>query len=242
MIDVLVPVLSRPQNAQPLYDSFQRTAPEGATLTFLCSPGDAAQREACWLTEANLEVMDFPAGHGDYARKINHGVSVTGGEFVLNASDDIEFTEGWAEKALGMMSGRRHVVATNDDLNGQVKSGLFGTHCITRRSYILEQGATADGIPGVLLHEGYDHNYVDRELCSVARQRGVYAFCRDSIIRHRHPLFRTARWDATYRKSLARFREDRDLYLSRAVLYGDAGLTTAEKNLVRRQRRDIVRR
>jgi hypothetical protein len=244
MIDVLVPVLSRPQNAQPLVDTFRATAPQGARLHFICTRGDDAQIEACRRAGAIVHEVDWPAAHADYARKINYGATHSGGgnEFVLNASDDIEFTEGWAEKALGMMSGRRSVVATNDDLNGQVKSGLFGTHCITRRSYILEQGATADGVPGLLLHEGYDHNYVDRELCSVARQRGVYAFCRDSIIRHRHPLFRTARWDATYRKSVARFREDRDLYLSRAALYGDAGLTQAEKNLVRRQRRDIVRR
>ena len=240
MIDVLVPVLNRPHNAQPLYDSFQRTAPEGATLTFLCSHGDVAQIKACYETDAATFIVDWPAGRADYAMKNNYGVTVTSNPYVLNGSDDIEFVDGWAEQALSMIGGNTMVVATNDDLNGQVKAGLFGTHCLVSRQYILEQGATADGTPGVFLHEGYDHNFVDRELCSVAQRRRAYAFARHSIIRHRHPLFKTARWDATYRKSLARFREDRDLYISRASLYGKAGLTGPERNIARR--RDIVRR
>jgi hypothetical protein len=100
----------------------------------------------------------------------------------------------------------------------------------------MEQGATADGVPGLLLHEGYDHNYVDRELCSVAQHRHVYAFARRSVIRHRHPLFNTARWDATYRKSVANFQADRALYLARAPLYGYAGLTGQERAHTPRRR------
>lgn len=239
MIDVIVPCLARPNNAAPLMLSFQATAPEGAILWFVCTPGDVDQIAACRATEANVLVGDWPAGPGDYARKINHGYRAGSNPYLLNGSDDITFEPGWATQALKRMQGDVTVVATNDMANRSVQRGDFGTHCLILRRYVTEQGGTANNEPGVVLYEGYDHNFVDRELCGVARHRHRYAFARDSVIRHRHPLWRTAVWDDTYRKSQARFREDHLLFCERAHLWGQAGLDPHEKNS---RRRDIVRR
>jgi hypothetical protein len=225
MIDVLVPCLSRPHNAQILTDYFYNNSPVGSALLFLCSPGDDAQIEACRATGESVEVVEWPAGPGDYARKINHGYELTKRPYLLNGSDDIEFTPGWAEEALRNMRPGVCVVATNDMANASVRRGLFGTHCLIRRSYVDEQGGTFDEQPGVVLWEGYDHNYVDRELCELAKGRGCYAFAKRSVIRHRHPLWRKAEWDDTYRKALSRIRDDQRLFEER--------MTTA---------RDIVRR
>jgi hypothetical protein len=100
-----------------------------------------------------------------------------------------------------------------------VMRGEFGTHCLISRAYIDEHGGTFDSIPGVVLHEGYDHNFVDRELCDVARSRRAFAYAGTSIVRHRHPLWKTAAWDPTYRKALARFSEDQRLYMARASVW-----------------------
>ena len=75
-------------------------------------------------------------------------------------ADDIEFHPRWADIAVRMMRGRVGVVATNDKANRQVMRGEFGTHCLISRAYIDEHGGTFDGTPGVVLHEGYDHNFV----------------------------------------------------------------------------------
>lgn len=216
MIDVLVPVLGRPQNVKSLSESFHRNTPHGPNLIFLCTPGDEDQiTTAVFETDDWVVVMDWTAGPGDYARKINCGFNFTDNPYVLNASDDIEFTAGWAEAALRNMTGHISVVATNDRANASVKRGRFGTHCLIRRSYIDERGGTFDNIPGVVMWEGYDHNYVDRELCAVAQARGVYAYAADSVITHRHPLWKTAEWDDTYRKGHARIREDHALFVER---------------------------
>ena len=170
---------------------------------------------------------------------MNFGFEMTERPFVFLGADDIQFTPGWSERALERMDAHS-VVATNDEANAQVKRGEFGTHCLVRRSYVTEVGGSLDG-PGVLLHEGYDHNFVDRELCHLAQSRGQYAFAKDSVVRHKHPLWRTARWDATYRKALDKFHEDRMLFLERSVQWGYAGLSSPEQNMARRRRRDILK-
>jgi hypothetical protein len=228
VIDILVPVLSRPANAQPLVDSLAASGAD-ATVTFVCTSGDGAQISACDATGANVLVAAWEAGSGDFAKKINLGFLCTETEYVFMGADDITFTPGWDTQALKMMRGRIGVVATNDKANRQVMRGEFGTHCLIRRSYINEHGGTFDEDPGVVLYEGYDHNFVDRELCDVARRRRAFAFARESIVAHRHPLWRTASWDPTYRKALARFSEDQRLYMARASVW-----RTRKPNMVSR--------
>lgn len=219
MIDVIVPVLARPQNADLIYTSFAANTPPEAAMTFVCTAGDDKQIKACRATGAHVLIHAEPPGPGNYAKKINHGFNNTEREFVFMGADDIEFTEGWAETAIRLMRGRIGVVATNDMANREVMRGEYGTHNLILRSYIMDEGGTVDNEPGVVLWEGYDHQFVDRELCDVARSRRRYTFAKRSIVRHKHPVWRTAPWDTTYRKALAHSREDRDLYMSRSPLF-----------------------
>jgi len=223
MIDILVPVLGRPQNAAPLVENIRAVTTEEYRITFLCSRGDWAQAEACG-DYADTVVVGWEAGPGDYARKINHGAMITAawqGEWIFQAADDLTFQPGWDTHALAAAGDQFDVVATNDMSNGSVKRGVFGTHNLIRRRYITT----------TVLYEGYDHNFVDRELCGFAQQAGVYTFARNSRVRHHHPLWRTAPNDPTYVKSLARFREDRELFLSRAHLWGYHGLSPQERRM-----------
>jgi hypothetical protein len=231
VIDILIPVLGRPHNAAPLVQNIRETTEVEHTITFLCSRGDTAQIQACKQSGAGHITMNFPAGHGDYAKKINHGFGATDSEFVFMAADDVRFEPRWDVRALKAAGNRFHVVGTNDLANGQVQRGLFGTHCLIRRRYVTEKGGTADGDPGTVLFEGYDHNFVDRELCHVAQHRRVFAFARHSRVRHYHPLWKTAPNDATYQKALKRFRDDQRLFLSRAHLWGFTGLSGPERKM-----------
>lgn len=227
MIDIIVPVLGRPQNAELVYTSFAANT-VGGGMTFVCSAGDDKQIAACRATGAQVLIHAEPPGPGNYAKKINAGFAHTEREFVFMGADDIQFTPRWADIALRMMKPHTGVVATNDMANRQVMRGEFGTHNLIRRSYIVEQGGTADDEPGVVLWEGYDHNFVDRELCDVARSRGAFAFAKQSVVKHHHPVWKTAPWDTTYRKALAKSREDQVLYMARSPLF-------------KTRKRDIVR-
>lgn len=239
MIDILVPCLGRPESIPRLQENWAKTCPPESELVFIVSPTDVAVMEASVAHGARCHVTDWKPGRADYGLKMNLGYALTDREWLFLGAQDITFTEGWWERAK-RHSERHHVIATNDKANAQVQRGQFGTHCLVRRSYVDEQGASADG-PGVLIHEGYDHNFVDRELCGVAQQRHVFAFAKDSIVTHAHPLWKTAPWDDTYRKGLHRFQEDRRLFIERAHLWNYAGLAPREINVAKQVRRNAVK-
>jgi hypothetical protein len=225
VIDILIPCLGRPESIPRLQENWQATCPPDSELVFIISPHDIPVMQAVVENGATSIAADWRPGRGDYGMKMNLAYRKTEREWLFLGAQDIHFTEGWFDQA--MRHSHYDVIATNDRANRQVMRGEFGTHCLVRRSYVDEQGASADG-PYVLIHEGYDHNFVDRELCGVAKNRGVFAFAKRSVVEHSHPLWRTADWDDTYRKGLAKFQEDRRLYLSRAHLWDYAGLSSHE--------------
>lgn len=219
-------------------ENWRVTCPPDSELIFLVSYTDTAVMEQALRDGVRAYVHDWKPGRADYGMKMNAGYRMTDREWLFLGAQDIEFTPGWWEAA--MRNERYDVIATNDKANAQVQRGDFGTHCLVRRSYVDEQGASADG-PGVLIHEGYDHNFVDRELCGMAKMRGVFAFAKNSIVLHRHPLWRTAPWDATYEKALKRFQQDRRLFLERAHLWNYHGLSPHERGVGRRGQRSRSR-
>jgi len=217
-IAILVPVLGRPERALPLAQSAARGTDVPYSLTFMCSPDDDAEIAAC--SEAgDVIVVDWPAGPGDYARKINAGYRATTEPFVFTAADDLIFHPGWASAALELADRiEASVIGTDDLWNPMVRRGDHSTHTLVRRSYVELEGASWDG-PGTVFCEEYDHQYVDTELVACARARGVWAFCREARVEHLHPFAHKSAMDETYRKGLARGREDRRLYDQRSRLY-----------------------
>ena len=124
MIDILIPVLGRPHNAGPLVQNIRDTTEVPAKVVFLCSRGDHPQIDACLATDAHTLTMEFAAGRGDYARKINYGFNITGaawepGEFVFMAADDLRFEPRWDTAALKAAGTRHGVVGTNDMANAK---------------------------------------------------------------------------------------------------------------------------
>jgi glycosyltransferase involved in cell wall biosynthesis len=215
-IAILVPVLGRPQNAAPLVESITTATTTPHRILFLCSPEDDAEIEACEATGADVHIYSMRRGHGDYARKINHGYRLTSEPWIFQGADDLRFHPGWDVAALALAAQRPRltVVGTNDLGNPRVRRGQLATHSLISRSYIDHQGASFDG-PGVVLHEGYTHNYVDEELCLVARRRRVWGFARDAVVEHLHPHWGKANYDETYEIGLEPFHSDAQLFASR---------------------------
>lgn len=218
MIDILIPVLDRPQNVRPLIKSMQVTKTPYSPI-FICSPGDDEEIAAVEESGERYLIVDWTPEKSDYTKKMNLGFRSTENPFVLLGSDDIDFKPGWDKEALAVAEKTgAGVVATNDCANPGVKRGIFGTHCLVRRSYVEQEGGSFDG-PGYLMHEGYDHNWCDRELCDLAHARGQYAFAEKAHIVHRHPNWGSAEMDSTYRKGLSSFRIDGRLFSKRARLW-----------------------
>lgn len=224
-VAVLVPVLDRPASALPLVRSLRATC--DAQIVFLVQRHDRRERLALACVQATqrnvrVEVVPFPHGRGNYARKINHGVDVTDTEWVLQAADDLAFHKGWLEEALAVAAtSGASVIGTNDLCNPRTMSGRHSTHSLVRRDYIMERGLFDES--GKMLHEGYWHNFCDDELVHTAIRRGEFAAASRSHVEHLHPNCGKAERDRTYDVGLntQRFAEDRQLFRVRqALVYG----------------------
>jgi hypothetical protein len=226
VIAVLVPVLDRPHRVGPLVESIDQASRFVTRVVFLVTDGDDAQLAACLDTDAMTVVVPFGLDGGDYARKINYGVTVTDEPWLFQAADDLRFHHGWDTTALDAGLPHIGVVGTNDLGNPLTKAGRHATHSLIRRTYVEEHGTIDE--PGKALHEGYHHCWVDNELVETAVHRRGWASARRSCVEHMHPIWpvdrrsreRKGQDDATYRRGQARYRDDHRLFMSRRPLWG----------------------
>lgn len=232
IVDVIVPVLGRPQNAQPLGESFAGCdhGVDGVVrLFFVASHDDQEELDTLRALPNDLYgivvlSVPWPGGmRGDYARKINFGIWGGGcldepSRWILAGADDLIFHDGWAAEAIGAAEDvDACFVATNDLANPKVKAGDHATHPLVRRDYVLECG-TID-CPGLLYHEGYFHQWVDAEASETAQARGCFVAAPASKVEHRHPIWATAPDDATYQHGNAHHSDDFALFRSRRKLW-----------------------
>jgi hypothetical protein len=218
-VAVLIPVLSRPQNAQPVIASLELSDPHGLCRPlFICSPFDVRQEHAARATGADVIVTDWPSGPGDYQKKINLGVRESSEPFIFSGADDLHFHPGWAEAALYIADRDQVGMVGTDDLGNQsVRAGRHSTHSLFARWYV-EQCGTVDE-PGKIYHEGYGHQHCDVEAYETAIARGCFSFAADAKVEHLHPFWKKGETDETYAKGLATSAEDRALYKRRKRLW-----------------------
>jgi glycosyltransferase involved in cell wall biosynthesis len=211
---ILVPVLNRPQNVEPLLESISHSTPGDWRVIFLVDPSDDAELEAIYdaIVVFGTDRVWFRECGGSYAAKINFGARHTDAPLVFLAADDLRFRRGWLDAARQHLSKDTQVVGVNDLCSDRVQRGEHATHFLMTREYALQP--TVDGGRGPL-HEGYRHWFCDDELVATARRRGVLAFARDSIVEHFHPMNGKAPDDETYRKGREHQRQDRALFRQR---------------------------
>lgn len=108
------------------------------------------------------------------------------------------------------------VVGTNDMGNSRVIAGNHSTHPLVHRDYLA--CGTVDEV-GIVLHEGYQHQFADDEFVQTAKVRRVYAHAFDAFVEHLHPNWGKGRDDATYRRGQAGFSADKRLYDQRCAMW-----------------------
>lgn len=207
---VLVPVMKRPRNAEPFMRSL-RASSGLVTAYAIYDETDTATRDAWKAAGAQLLQSSGPS----FATKVNDGYRNTTEPWLFLVGDDVRFHPGWLDHAqFAAQVTEASVVGTNDLANPRVLRGEHATHLLVRRTYIDEQGASWDG-PGVVAHEGYRHWFVDDELVTAAKERGVWSMALASKVEHLHPIFGKGRQDETYRIGQLYAEKDRKTFTKR---------------------------
>lgn len=236
MIDLLIPVLNRPERVLPLLSSIRAaTISPGYTVNFVVTEDDVD--EVAMIEDVSSMLFGPPdlnevvriitvekRDSGDYAGKINDSFHHTSwpeaNPFVLLGADDLHFHPRWDIEVLDVFSQDESalVVGTNDLGNKTVMAGRHSTHPVLSREYVMVHGASWDG-PGVVYHEGYDHQYCDTELIELAVQRDCFRFAKDAHVEHLHPFWGKGEMDAVYRKGQRASQADAKLFQQRKRAY-----------------------
>ena len=214
MIDILIPVLGRGEQIEPLLQNLHATTKAEYRVVLICTPGDEAT-EVAKSTEADVIVVTWEAGYADYAKKLAVGFRYTEEPWLFQGATDLIFKSEWDTQALRVAKQtHKRVIGTNDLSNPQVRRGEHSTHTLIARSYIEEFGGTCDGT-GIVFSEAYDHQYSDNEFIETAKRRREFAFAARSIVEHRHPHWGTAKNDPTYEKAMRATKRDMKLFMAR---------------------------
>lgn len=216
MIDILVPVLGRGHQAQPLVDNIAQASSYEHRVLFICSPFDEATTDACRATGCDVLVTSWKPGRADFARKINLAWEQTDAEWVFQAATDLRFHPRWDAHAVGMHTKTRcRVVGTNDLGNPLVQRGRHSTHTLIRRDYITDFGSGTLDNSGLVFSLAYDHQWTDNDFVETARMRREFVFAKRSIVEHMHPHWGKGDDDATYKKAMRQTTRDRALFSQR---------------------------
>lgn len=219
-VDILVPVLDRAHRLRPFMEALANSYDHerhDVKAIFLCSPGDEAELWQIEALELPHAIMDWPAGEGDFARKINWGVMHIESEWVFVGADDLHFHSGWLDACLATHEKTGAlVIGVNDLGNPTVMRGHYATHMLVHRDYATTGVVDA---PGLLLCEEYSHNCVDTELVETARARGMFASATDAHVEHLHPVWKKGANDTTYAKGREKHSLDRQLLQRRRRLW-----------------------
>lgn len=211
-VAVIVPVMERPQNVDPLVESLLASTGR-ANIYFVCDHDDEQEIAAVnGNADANIIINNSPSK--TFATKCNLGYRETDEPWLLFVGDDVHFYLGWFEAALQAAGDKYAFVSTNDLGNRAVMAGLHATHPMILRTWIDNHGASFDGAATVC-HEGYSHWYVDNEWTLVAKRAGQFVYCPDAIVEHLHPLWGKSSNDHVYQRGQAASQKDQQLWLTR---------------------------
>jgi len=217
LVAIIVPVLKRPANVRPLYDSFiSATSTDDARMYFVAQRSDTEERAA--IEAIGLEPILVDDVDRSWAKKINRGYERSTEPWILLGADDLRFHDGWVGRVRGMLTTHVGVIGTNDLGNPNTINGSHSTHPLVRRTYANICGTVDER--GKIVHEGYDHNYPDTELVATARRRGLYVHRVDCVIEHLHPAWGKGQNDPVYIRGNLHVQEDSLLFTNRARKFG----------------------
>jgi hypothetical protein len=217
LVDIIVPVLWRAHTAGPFMASLAATGElDRVQVTVAACYADVGALRS-WASH-NVQLVKITDDRPTFAQKVNDVYRRTEAPWLLLVGDDVEWHAGWLDQALVVAREKGAlVIGTND--GGLQARGEMSPHPLIDRAYVDERGASWDG-PGVVAHEGYRHNYVDREILEVAQSRGVYAFAVRSLVRHLHHGMGVNPVDSTYEVGTRHLQDDKGLWQRRLAEHG----------------------
>lgn len=209
-VAVIVPTIDRWRNAEPFMRSLRASTGLAHAYAICDAPDDAVIR--AWEDAGATVIVDNLV---TFAKKVNLGYAKTTEPWLFLVGDDVAFRPGWLDHAQHVADLlHADVVGTNGLGNERELRGEHSAHMLIRRSYVDEVGASWDG-PGTVCHEGYRHNFVDDEIVTAARQRGVWQMALGSVVEHLHPAWGKGEDDNVYRIGIDAFEADRETFTRR---------------------------
>lgn len=218
-IAILIPTLGRADALAPLLQNLRQVTEFCYRVYFVVDQEDQETRHVL----DTMPGLDFTSVlcDGTYPEKVAAGVAASTAEGLITPlADDVVFHDGWVPAALKHFEANPEIqVVGTRDLTPATAGGKNVTMPIVRRSYVEHPGAAFDEA-GVLFHQGYHHNAVERELWQLAMHRGVAVFEPEAVIEHRHHSWGTREVDETDRKgNMANWDADLALYHERERLW-----------------------
>lgn len=213
-VDIYIPTFKRANKIKGLVSNIVAKT-EGCRIIFIVERDDMdSYFEA--IRSGAVAIINHRTPN--YAGAINSAWECFQSEVFFVGADDLLFYDNWLEEAKNKLSDDIFVVGTNDLHNQEVKRGEHATHYLVSGEYIKEVGGVIDGTAPVLF-EGYSHNWVDREFVGVARSRGVFSPCIESVVEHLHFTFGLSPMDETYKKTRERVGSDEATYQKRRSMW-----------------------
>ncbi len=210
MIDVVTPTLWRPLRLAAYVDNVHENTVTDHIVTFVAERDDKktlAEVRRLAETDERVRLLVNDRKCSVLGAFNCAAVNVTA-EWWFGSGDDVVFHHGWDRVLFDQIEPGIKVIGTNDLGNPNVLNGKTATHMLINTAYVLEHGGTLDLGPGVVCCEDYHHGFFDTELVEVAKQRGVWQPCLDSVVEHAHFAWGKAAYDETYLRNLQ--GEDRD--------------------------------
>jgi len=225
-VAVIVPVAKR-DRAKTFLQSLADSLTEGqksrrqVRVYVMADEGDldtimSWQYEADRYPNIVFDLHPYLREMGSFGEKANRGYQISDELWLFLVGDDVTFHPGWLDQAMevGRTRPDAFVIGTNDLGNPMVRAGEHATHFFIHRGYVNAVGSGWDG-PGVVCHEGYRHWFIDNEIITAAKMRGVWAPCLASIVEHQHPYFGKGEMDDTYRVGQEAAQADAALFQQR---------------------------
>jgi hypothetical protein len=218
---IVIPTYGRPQRVAPLVANLKAVTPWDYRLLFVVEEDDEETQAAAVRVGAEFLIN---RGERTYAACINQAFYSTEEPYLFAGADDIEFRAGWLESALACMDDQSVGVVGCYDPSHPFFD--HAAHYLVRRSYIESWGGCLDR-RDVVLCPDYGHGCTDLEMVGVAKARGSYRFCPESVVVHRHPgwndsgkvIDSSPLFDSTYLKGNESMDRDRKLLLARAPMW-----------------------
>jgi len=210
MIELFIPTLGRSDRLANIQAQIDSVTVTDHRVWFIVERHDLTSIDACRNNK-----LFFIINHRSpsYAGSINSAWDCLQPDLFFAGADDLVFYKDWDIKALEKINDFA-VVGTNDLHNGEVLAGEHATHYLVRGDYI-RSGQSLDGEP--VLPEVYSHNYTDREYVGIAKFKGQFTPCVESVVEHLHYTFGLSQMDATYKKTRVGVDQDQRIYEQRRV-------------------------